>query len=228
MGGPHFRSFETLSFDCYGTLIDWETGIRTALAGWAVRNGVSLDDVIERFGALESQIQTEMPSRLYPDVLAEVLRRMGHTTDEEAERFGASVGDWPPFSDSTAALKKLKQRYKLAILSNVDRASFARSNELLGVEFDLIVTAEDVGSYKPDPRNFQVLFERLALADRASLLHVAQSLYHDHEPALALGLHTVWINRASGGATPPPATSVQPTWTFPSLAAFAEAVFKDG
>ena len=228
MGGHEFRNFETLSFDCYGTLIDWETGIRTALTGWAMRNAVALDEVIERFGALESQVQKEMPSRRYPDVLAEVLRRMGRTTDEEAERFGASVGDWPSFSDSTAVLQKLKQRYKLAILSNVDRASFARSNALLGVEFDLVVTAEDVGSYKPDPRNFQALFERLALSDRATLLHVAQSLYHDHEPALALGLQTVWINRASGGATPPPSTSVQPTWTFPSLAAFAQAVFEDG
>jgi 2-haloalkanoic acid dehalogenase type II len=222
------RRFESLSFDCYGTLIDWETGIRTALTDWAASNGVSLDEVIARFGAIESQVQKEDPSRLYPAVLAEVLRRMGKTSNEEAERFGASVGDWPPFPDSVAVLQKLKQRYKLAILSNVDRASFGRSNALLGVEFDLIVTAEDVGSYKPDPRNFKALFERLDLADRSSLLHVAQSLYHDHEPALALGLHTVWINRASRGATPPPATSVQPTWTFPSLAAFAEAVFKDG
>ncbi|HKZ20550.1 MAG TPA: haloacid dehalogenase, partial [Acidimicrobiia bacterium] len=89
MGGHEFRNFETLSFDCYGTLIDWETGIRTALTGWAMRNAVALDEVIERFGALESQVQKEMPSRRYPDVLAEVLRRMGRTTDEEAERFGA-------------------------------------------------------------------------------------------------------------------------------------------
>ena len=228
MGGHEFQNFETLSFDCYGTLVDWETGIRTALTGWAVRNAVSLDEVITRFGAIESKVQEEEPSRLYPEVLAEVLRRMGNTTAEEAERFGESVGDWPPFSDSVAVLQKLKQSYKLAILSNVDRMSFARSNALLGVDFDLIVTAEDVGSYKPDLRNFEALFERLALNDRSRLLHVAQSLYHDHEPALALGLQTVWINRPSSGASPPPATSVQPTWTFPSLAAFAEAIFEYG
>jgi 2-haloalkanoic acid dehalogenase type II len=228
VGGHEFRNFETLSFDCYGTLIDWETGIRTALTGWAARNGVSLDEAISRFGAIESKVQKDEPGRLYPEVLAEVLRRMGNTTDEEAERLGASVGVWPPFSDSVAVLQKLKQRYQLAILSNVDRASFARSNALLGVEFDLIVTAEDVGSYKPDRRNFEALFERLNLTDRSKLLHVAQSQYHDHEPALALGLRTVWINRPSGGATPLPATSVQPTWTFPSLTAFAEAAFEDG
>jgi 2-haloacid dehalogenase len=223
-----FQNFQTLSFDCYGTLIDWETGIRTALTPWAERNQLALDEVIKRFGAVESQVQRESPSQLYPDVLSEVLRRMGNTTDEEAGRFGASVGSWPPFSDSVDALKKLKTRCKLAILSNVDRASFARSNALLGVEFDLVVTAEDVGSYKPDPRNFEALFERLKLSDRSHLLHVAQSLYHDHEPASALGLQTAWINRPSGGATPPPGTGVRPTWTFPSLAAFTEAVFNDG
>ena len=220
--------FETLSFDCFGTLIDWETGIRTTLTTWADKNQLQLDEVISRFGAIESKVQQEKPSRPYPEVLAEVLRRMGNTTEEEAERFGESVGDWPPFSDSVAVLEKLKRRYRLAILSNVDRASFARSNALLGVDFDLIITAEDVGSYKPDLRNFKALFEGLALNDRSRLLHVAQSLYHDHEPALALGLQTAWIHRPSSGASPPPATAVQPTWTFPSLVALAEAIFKDG
>ncbi|HJQ96344.1 MAG TPA: HAD-IA family hydrolase [Acidimicrobiia bacterium] len=218
-----FRNFETLSFDCYGTLIDWETGIRTALTPWAERNQLALDEVTARFGAIESQVQREAPSQLYPYVLSEVLRRMGNTTDEEAGQFGASVGNWPPFSDSVDALKKLKTRYRLAILSNVDRASFARSNALLGVEFDLVVTAEEVGSYKPNPRNFEALFERLKLSDRSPLLHVAQSPFHDHQPALAAGLETVWINRPSAGATPLPPEEVTPTWTFPSMGTFADA-----
>ena len=189
---------------------------------------MTMDEVITRFGAIESRVQHDESGWLYPKILAEVLRRMGNTTDEEAERFGESVGNWPPFSDSVAALQGLKERFNLAILSNVDRSSFARSNALLGVDFDLIVTAEDVGSYKPDRRNFEALFERLDLTDRSKLLHVAQSLYHDHEPALALGVQTVWINRPSSGATPPPASDVQPTWTFPSLADFAEAALRDG
>ena len=209
-------------------MIDWEKGIRTALTPWAHRNQLSLDEVVVRFGAIESEVQREAPSQLYPKVLVEVLHRMGNTTAEEAERFGESVGSWPPFSDSADALKKLKERYKLAILSNVDRASFARSKALLEVEFDLVVTAEDIGSYKPDPRNFQALFERLKVIDRSRLLHVAQSLYHDHEPALALGLQTVWINRPTAGATPPPTTAIKPTWTFSSLAAFAEAALDNG
>lgn len=223
-----FDRFETLSFDCYGTLIDWETGIRSHLEAWAQRNGLSVDDVISEFGELESQIQTQYPRMAYPQVLASALKQIGDASEEEAANFGDSIGDWPAFSDSVEGLRRLKQRYRLAILSNVDRASFARSNQLLGVEFDLVVTAEDVGTYKPDRRNFEALFERLKLIDRSKLLHVAQSLYHDHEPALALGLQTVWINRPSSGATPPPATAVQPTWTFPSLADFAEAAFKDG
>lgn len=218
-----FSHFETLSFDCYGTLIDWESGIQEALTPWARRNRLSLGEVITRFGAIESHVQREAPHRLYPEVLAEVLRRMGNTTDDEAERFGESIGSWPPFSDSVEALHRLKKRYQLAILSNVDRRSFAKSNQQLGVEFDVVVTAEDVGSYKPNTQNFLILFDRLGLEKRSSLLHVAQSLFHDHEPALELGLETAWINRPSAGATPLPRKEIRPTWTFPSLAALAEA-----
>lgn len=222
-----FDKFETLSFDCYGTLIDWETGIKMALAPWADRHDLAVDDLIPLFGKLETRVQQETPQMLYPAVLGEVMRRMGAAhgtpvTDSEAANFGASVGSWPPFSDSVGALQTLKESFELAILSNVDRDSFARSNELLEVEFDLILTAEDIGSYKPDRRNFLALLE--ALGDNPRLLHVAQSLFHDHEPALELELETVWIDRPSAGATPTPVNEVKPTWRFPSMAAFLAAM----
>jgi 2-haloalkanoic acid dehalogenase type II len=223
-----FRRFEWMSFDCYGTLIDWERGIRDHLVSWAAHNRMPMNDVIARFGRTETAVQQEEPKMPYPEVLAEVLRRLGEAREDEAIAFGESVGSWPAFPDSQEALSRLKQRFRLAILSNVDRQSFSLSNERLGVEFDVVVTAEDVGSYKPDPLNFERLFEKLELEDRSQLLHVAQSLYHDHEPALKLGLQTVWINRPSAGATPPPLSAVQPTWAFPSLTAFVGAVFANG
>ena len=151
-----FDRFEAMSFDCYGTLIDWETGISAELVPWAERRGVAASraELVARFAATETGVQQEEPGALYPDVLAEVLRRIGRQLDvpvydEEATAFGASVGAWPAFDDSVEALTRLKSRYRLAILSNVDRASFAKSAARLGVDFDLVVTAQDVGAYKP-------------------------------------------------------------------------------
>jgi 2-haloalkanoic acid dehalogenase type II len=150
-------------------------------------------------------------------------------TGDEAAAFGDSVSDWPAFPDSAAALVRLKERFRLIILSNVDRVSFARSNEKLGVAFDLVITAEDVGSYKPDHRNFERLLADLASIgiQRSELVHVAESLYHDHAPAQQLGLPSVWIHRRAGkegtGATHPPDGAVEPAWRFTSMADFADA-----
>ena len=151
-------------------------------------------------------MQQEHPTSRYPDVLAETMRRVGAAlgapvSDDEAAAFGASVGEWPAFPDSSDALHRLHTRYRLIILSNVDRASFARSAARLGVDFDLVITAEDVGAYKPSPLSFAAL---LAGVDdlgipRERLLHVAESLYHDHVPAQANGLRSVWIDRPAGG-----------------------------
>jgi 2-haloacid dehalogenase len=228
-------SFTTLSFDVYGTLIDWETGIRHALQPWAARTAVtdSGDELVERFGRHENLVESEHPTWRYPDVLAETLRRIGHDldappTEDEASAFGASVPAWPAFPDSAASLRRLATRFRLIVLSNVDRTSFAGSNRRLGVTFDAVVTAEDVGSYKPDPRNFEALMAVLPGLDveRAHLLHVAQSLFHDHRPAAAAGLPSVWIDRrhdqTGSGATPP--VDATPDWRFTSLAAFADAV----
>ena len=228
--------FSVLTFDCYGTLIDWETGIGEALAPWLTRAGVSVarDRVLEAFGELESAQQAATPGMRYPELLAEVHRglaeRFGIAPDAEAAAaFGASVGDWPAFPDSAAALAYLKQHYQLVILSNVDRASFARSNQKLGVAFDAVYTAEDIGSYKPDPRNFDHLLRHLAERGiaKAQILHTAESLYHDHVPAKRIGLATCWIHRRAGkeghGATRVPDAEVRPDFRFASLAAMAEA-----
>jgi len=232
-----FRIYQALTFDCYGTLIDWESGLLPILERWAERNAVSLrgDQLLEAFAETESQLEREGPRTLYPDILRGVVRTMavkaGAPRDENAEdELAQSAGEWPAFPDSADALRALKRYYKLAILSNVDRNSFAASNRRLGVAFDLVVTAQDVGSYKPELRNFEVLLGRLGDLGVASnrVLHVAQSLYHDHAPAKQLGIATVWINRRQAktghGATMPPRTPVTPDEEYPSMQAFAAAV----
>ena len=233
---PEFDRFRALSFDCYGTLIDWEAGIGAELRRWAGTHGVEATDaeLIADFGRFENDVERDHPTALYPDVLAMTLARIADhhgidATAGEQAAFGGSVGSWPAFADSAAALARLKERFRLVILSNVDRASFAASNERLGVEFDLVITAQDVGAYKPSASNFAALLDAIGTigVTKDELLHVAQSLYHDHEPAAAIGVPSVWIDRRHDqegfGATPPPAGAVTPRWRFPSMATFADA-----
>ncbi|MCP4328731.1 MAG: HAD-IA family hydrolase [Alphaproteobacteria bacterium] len=228
-------SFDALTFDCYGTLIDWESGIAAALRPWSERRGLGLDDgaLVALFSRHESAVQEARPDALYPEILAGVLDRMAAEIGAEADAadraaFSGSVADWPPFADSAAALAQLHKHYKLAVLSNIDRETFRPSNDRLGVAFDLIVTAQDVGSYKPALNHFHVGIAELAAMGipQDRVLHVAQSLFHDHVPAKSLGLATVWINRQAGqdGATPPPPVDVTPDLEFPTLQAFADAV----
>jgi putative hydrolase of the HAD superfamily len=228
--------FDALSFDCYGTLIDWEAGILDVLRAWAARTGTAASDgdLLASFARHENAVEAADPVPPYPEVLRRTMRLIGRdlgvdVSPADAEALGSSVLDWPAFADSPAALAELARRYRLIILSNVDRGSFRASNDRLGVAFDLVITAEDVGSYKPDPRNFEALLDGvdgLGVAP-SRLLHVAQSLYHDHVPAQRAGLRTVWIDRRHGtegwGATPPPADAVRPDAVFVSMAAFAKA-----
>jgi 2-haloacid dehalogenase len=227
--------FSILTFDCYGTLIDWESGIWQALQPLVARcpTAPTRDAALAAFGAAESAQERETPGLLYSALLALVHRRLAAawgvaTDDAEAAAFGGSVGDWPAFPDSAASLAYLKRFYRLVILSNVDRAGFAGSNPRLGVAFDAVYTAEDIGSYKPDPRNFRYLLDRLAEQHHrpGDILHVAQSLYHDHAPANRAGLSSAWIDRrhgAGGGATPPTDAAVRYDFRFTSLAELAEA-----
>ena len=231
-----FDGYGTLSFDCYGTLIDWEKGIAAALRPWAGRRGLELadDELVAVFGAVETVVEGEHPADPYPEILAEVMRRIGDrlgapVADDEAAAFGASVGDWPAFPDTAEALARLAERYRLVILSNVDRGSFAASNRRLGVTFDWVVTAEDVGAYKPDRAMFDALLAAVEAdgSQRGRLLHVAESLYHDHLPAAEAGIDSVWIHRrfdrGGFGATHPPDGEVRPRWRFTSIAEFARA-----
>jgi 2-haloacid dehalogenase len=230
----NFKNFNALSFDCYGTLIDWETGILNALQPWAAWRGISAspDQLLTSFSTHENVVEGESPAMLYPDVLAHSLRRIAadygtDASDRECDEFGASVGAWPAFADTALALRRLKARFTLIIVSNVDRTSFAGSNRRLGVEFDLIVTAEDVHAYKPRLEHFTAMFDQLPSlgVTQPHLLHVAQSLFHDHGPAQQLGLPSVWIDRREGkagtGATPP--VDVHVPDRFGSLQAFADA-----
>ena len=223
--------FRALSFDCYGTLVDWETGIWRALAPLRQHCSEPVDrpTALAAFARHESAFQPAAPTASYPDVLAAVHHRIAEDWKIPADAaldaaFGQSVHDWPPFPDSEDALRYLGQHFRLIILSNVDRAGFAANARQFGIEFDAICTAEDIKSYKPDPRNFRYLKEHCAQdfgIAAEDLLHVAQSLFHDHVPARQEGLATAWIDRQQGrdGATQPVTKRPDVTFVFPDLAA---------
>ncbi len=232
--------FRVLTFDCYGTLIDWESGIYTALQPLLQKAGAPLsrDAALELFARHESAQEAETPGMVYSDLLAEVHRRMADVlglpaTVAEHQRFGASVPDWPAFADSASSLQYLKKYYQLVILSNVDRESFKGSNNKLMVEFDAIYTAQDIGSYKPSLTNFTYMLDHLAARGvaPADILHTAQSLFHDHAPAQRLGLASAWIDRRSEqsgwGATMPPPDGAAYDFRFNSMADLVKAHQED-
>jgi putative hydrolase of the HAD superfamily len=228
--------FKVLTFDCYGTLIDWESGMVEALKPLTSRVSPDLtrNQILEAHARHESAPQRWTPARRYRDLLAIVYKRLAEewrvaASWEECQAYGRSVGNWPAFPDSAEALHYLKQHYKLVILSNVDNESFAASNKKLQVAFDAILTAEDIGSYKPDDRNFRYLLETLAMLGhgRHEILHTAESLFHDHEPANRAGLTSCWIYRRhadSGfGATMAPSEMPKYQFRFTSLMEMAKA-----
>lgn len=232
----NLAEYDALSFDCYGTLIDWEAGIASVLVPWARAAGlnVTAEELLIAYAESEERVERESPTALYPAILAESFRRAGarlgaQVSGEWADKLGASVPSWPAFPDSADALASLAEDYKLIILSNVHREGFAGSNSRLGVAFDKIITAEDVGAYKPAANHFEALEAALVELNvpRERLLHVAQSLHHDHVPAKRHGLASVWINRRHNqpgwGATPEPTEEFSYGLEFPSMAAFAAA-----
>lgn len=221
-----FDVFEALTFDCYGTLIDWERGILEALdavLGPAARDSGVDDDRLERFGSLEAAAQAG-PFRPYRQVLREVALGYGRSlgvvvSEKRAAAFAESVGRWPPFPDTGPSLRRFASRYRLCVVSNVDDDLFRGSAVQLGVGFEHVVTAEQVRAYKPDHAHFHEVMERLGLPPHR-ILHVAQSLFHDIRPANELGLPCVWVNRRAGragaGATPP--ARAVPDFEVPDLA----------
>jgi 2-haloacid dehalogenase len=229
--------FKVLTFDCYGTLIDWESGIWCALAPLVAKSGKSLtrEETLRIFARHESAQEADTPAMPYSQLLAVVYRRIADewkvvVRNEEANIFGASVPDWPAFADSAEALQYLKKFYKLVILSNVDRVSFRASNARLGVDFDAVYTAMDVGAYKPSLQNFEYMLGRLREdfnLHPKDILHTAQSLFHDHAPANRIGLASAWIDRRHGdggwGATMPPDGAPRYDFRFGSMADLASA-----
>lgn len=231
-----FHIAKAFTFDCYGTLIDWELGIGAVLQEWAKsqRLTVGVQRLLAAYADAEAHCESRYPDLPYSRLLRMVHREIAelfdleHNEDFERELAG-SVGSWPPFPDTVAALKQLKKTHKLVIVSNVDRRSFAETANQLKVDFAAVVTAEEVGAYKPDRRMFEralSVLEELGVA-KNEIVHVAQSLYHDHVPAKAIGLRTVWVNRRSGrggGAAREPDVDVHPDLTVESLAQLAELV----
>jgi 2-haloacid dehalogenase len=231
--GVDFATHEVLSFDCYGTLIDWESGIADALLPILATHGVQMqrEKWLTTYARLESEIEAA-GYRHYRDVLREVLDGIGRESeftpsDSELAAFAESPKLWPPFPDSSDALHELQQHYRLVILSNIDDDLFAAGEAALGIEFDEIITAQQVGAYKPGPAMFEALLKRCGCAP-GKLLHVAQSLFHDIAPARALGLRNVWVNRRGdregSGATPIVSGDVVPDLEVRSLAELAKLV----
>ena len=223
--------FPILTFDTYGTLIDWETGIWAGLQPLCARlaDPPTRETALAAFAEVESDCQNITPDRLYADILAATHRTLtqnwgGAPDAAESMRFGQSVGEWPAFADAAESLAYLKRHHRLITLTNCDRASYRGSSARLGDPWDAILTAEEIGSYKPSLANFEFLLARVAAdfgGDPGSILHVAQSLFHDHVPAKATGLTTAWIDRRAGrggGATAPPQEAVEPDFRFKSMA----------
>jgi 2-haloalkanoic acid dehalogenase type II len=233
--------FKALTFDCYGTLIDWETGIWDAFQPLILFNdgrGISRKAALESFALHENRVEAGAPGLPYPEVLARVHQAVasqnGMRTSADLDLdFSRSLPQWPAFPDTAEALRTLKKHYRLVILSNVNRDGFAASKRKLGVEFDAVYTAQDIGTYKPDPANFDFLLKHLQAdfgLQPSDVLHTAQSLFHDHVPAQKVGLATAWIDRqrlsegGDWGATARLDEMPKTDFLFHSMAEMASAV----
>ncbi|KAF2187359.1 haloacid dehalogenase [Zopfia rhizophila CBS 207.26] len=229
-----------LSFDVYGTLIDWETGILDALQPLLKKNNktdFSRQYLLQVTNELESPQQSKTPEMIYSELLATILPHIATKlgikeppTAEESKAFGDSVGKWPAFSDTVDALKRLHKHYKLVVLSNVDRESFAKTNAgpLEGFPFDLVITAQDIGSYKPDLRNFEYMLKEVKEkfgVEKSEVLQTAQSQFHDHHAAKKMGIKSSWIVRR--GATMGNRPEEIYDWKFDTLGEMADALEKE-
>ena len=197
-----FSRFEILTFDCYGTLINWEDGILGCIHRILAAHGKDADDsmILRLYADFEAQAE-QGEYRRYRDVLHSVVRQFGDhfrltPTEAEVRSLPESLAGWKPWPDTVAALAELQTRFKLAIISNVDDDLFAATRPQLGVEFDQVITAQQAGAYKPSLKIFELALSRIGVPAHR-VLHVGQSVYHDVIPAQSLGLSTVWVNRPS-------------------------------
>lgn len=227
-----YDAYDALTFDCYGTLIDWETGILNGLKA-ALGSGIEGESdaqLLARFAHHEHA--AEVPYKNYREVLGLTSRMLAGELDleispEQEAQFGASVLDWPAFPDSHDALVSLQERYKLVVITNCDDDLFAASAARLGITFDEVITAAQVGSYKPNIENFHFAHEKIQRTlgiSKDRILHVAQSLFHDHAPAKSIGMTTVHIKRRGNGAAPQ--ASATPDAVFPDMKSFADSITK--
>ncbi|MGI9352857.1 MAG: haloacid dehalogenase type II [Rhizobiaceae bacterium] len=228
--------FKVLTFDVYGTLIDWESGMITGLKPLTdkVSKDLPRDEILEAHAYYESTTQCWTPNKKYSELLPVVYRRLAEewgveVSWEECQAYGLSVRQWPAFEDSRAALAYLKQHFKLVVLTNTDNLSFQGSNSRLGVDFDGIYTAEDIGSYKPADRNFEYMLDSLSRRgiNKGDILHTAESMFHDHVPANKHGLKNCWIYRRHDkegfGATMNPGDLPTYDFRFDSMAGLVKA-----
>ena len=233
--------YKALTFDVYGTLIDWESGMVAGLKPLTSKAGrqLSQDDILEAHARHESSQQAYTPAKRYQDLLPIVYRRLAEEWDvsvswDECLAYGQTVKNWPAFADSVGALQYLKRHFKLVVLSNIDNDSFVHSNAKLHVEFDAVYTAEDIGSYKPADRNFDYMLKNLQSIGitKDQVLHTAESMFHDHEPANKFGLANCHIYRrhdAKGfGATMTPEMMPNYDFRFNSMADLVKAHQEEG
>jgi len=229
-----FSTFSTITFDCYGTLIDWEAGILPALRGVLAAHGQTVSDaaILEVYGEFEAQAESGA-YQSYRNVLESVVRQFGercgfHPSPAEVRSLHESVPAWPPFPDTVAALQKLQQRYQVAVISNIDDDLFAETRKHLGVEFAGVITAQQARSYKPSLNNFQLALRTLGV-EPSHLLHAGQSVYHDVIPAQSLGISAVWVNRQSArpGVGAVRAARGKPDLEVPDVATLAALAVKD-
>ena len=220
----NFKNYKALSFDCYGTLIDWESGILGALRPVLLTHAIDLsdDEILELYSGMEAEAEEGEYVR-YREVLNQVVRKIGERlgfvpTPAELDSLAKSLKGWKPFPDTVRALQTLRQSFRLAVISNIDDDLFALSAKYLKVEFDRVITAEQAKAYKPSLHIFKLAVARIGVAPER-ILHVAQSTYHDIRPAKTMGLSTVWVNRRTGkkgfGATP--SASARPDLELPDL-----------
>lgn len=228
MNAIDFNKYSVMTFDCYGTLIDWESGMLAVLKPLLARHNVTLDDeqILGKFAQFESDLE-KSEYRPYREILKAIVRRFGEEfgfTPSVASQNSLpdSIQHWQPFSDTIAALQQLKQSFKLAIVSNIDDALFADTAQRLTVPFDYVITAEQVQSYKPSLNNFHRAIKRIGLPSE-QILHAACSVYHDIVPANSLGLTTIWVNRHAerGGSGAAPSASAEADLVVPDLQTLA-------